>query len=445
MKLLTRLKPLIAACLLYPGTLLAQDKPATTVATDSLTLEQCVNFALENRAAVEQARIDEAIGEREIKASLSGWFPQIAATYGGNYNIKRQRQPFGDEIVEVGQKYNSSIALQATQNIFNSELLLASRASRSRRLLLGQQVTSTRINTVVEVSKAFYDVLLTQEQLRILDLNIARQEKQFNDARSRYEVGLVDKTDYQRAAITLANIRADRKRAEEGIKAGVAYLKQLMGYPVDQELKLTHNYSRMEQEVLADTTQALAYDNRIELQQLQTQRQLLRLNTAYTRTGFLPTVSAFGNYNLLYFNNNLSDLYNQSYPTSAVGLQVSLPIFQGTRRWQNVKIAQLEEDRLDVEIENTRRVLNTEYQTALANYKSDCTEWRTLQNNLKMAEEVYEIIRLQYNEGVKAYVELVVAETELRSTQINYYNALYNLLSSKLDLQRALGNIDTNR
>lgn len=440
---LTKFKLLLIVCLLAPGALLAQSKPAP--ATDSLTLEQVVNYALENRAAVEQALIDEAIGEREIRASLSGWFPQISANLGGTFNIKRQQQPFGDQIMTIGQRYNSNLSLQATQNIFDSNLLLASRAARSRRVLLDQQITDTRITTVVEVSKAFFDVLLTQEQLRILDLNIVRQEKQYNDARSRYEVGLVDKTDYQRAAITLANIRADRKRAQEGIKAGIAYLKQLMGYPVDAELKLAYDYSRMELAVQVDTTQLLAYENRIELQQLQTQRELLRLNTAYNRWSFLPTVSAFGNYNLLYFNNDIASLYNQHYPTSGVGLQVSLPIFQGTRRWQNVKIAQLEEERLDVEIENTRRVLNTQYQTALANYKSDHEEWRTLQNNLKMAEEVYEIIKLQYDEGVKAYVDLVVAETELRTTQLNYYNSLYNVLSSKLDLQRALGNIDINR
>lgn len=442
MKLIKRLKPLLTGCLLFPTVLLAQT--GTPAATDSLTLEQCVEFALENRAAVEQAEINEAIGEREIKSRLAGWFPQVNARFNGAHNIKLQQQPFGDEIRTIGQKYNSNIALEATQTLFNSDLLLASKAARYTRQQLDQQLTDVKINTVVDVSKAFYDVLLTQEQLRILDVNLVRQEKQFNDAKSRYEVGLVDKTDYQRAAITLANIRSDRKRAAEGIKARVAYLKQLMGFPTGLDIKLAYDYNVMEQVVLIDTTEVIAFENRIELQQLQTQRELLLLNTAYNKWNFLPTVSAFGNYNFLYFNNEFSNLYNQSYPTSAVGLQVSLPLFQGNRRMQNIKIAQLQEDRLDVEIEETRRALNTEYQTALANYKSDYTEWRTLQSNLEMAQEVYDIIKLQYDEGVKAYVDLIVAESELRTTQLNYYNALYNLMASKLDYQRALGNININ-
>lgn len=443
MNIIKHFKLLLATCMLFPSVLLAQNKAVT--ATDSLTLEQCVEYALENRAAVEQALLDEEIGEREIRANLSGWLPQIAARYGGTHNIKLQQQPFGDQIITLGQKYTSNVSLEANQTLYSSELFLASRAARFNRQQLDQQITTTRINTVVQVSKAFYDILLTQEQLRILDVNLARQEKQYKDARSRYEVGLVDKTDYQRAAITLANIRSDRKRTAESINAKLAYLKQVMGFPLEQDIKLAYDYTMMEQAVLLDTTQVIAYENRIELQQLQTQRELLLLNTAYNKWSFLPTVSAFGNYNLLYFNNELSNLYNQSYPTSAVGLQVSLPIFQGNRRIQNLKIAQLQEQRLDVEIENTRKVLNTEYQTALANYKSDLLEWRTLQQNVEMAQEVYDIIKLQYDQGVKAYVDLIVAETELRTTQLNYYNSLYNLLASKLDYQRALGNIDTNR
>lgn len=443
MKFLKRLRALLLGCLLSPTLLLAQNGAAP--AEENLTLEQCVAFALKNRAAVEQALLDEAIGEREINANLSGWFPQVAARYGGTHNIKLQQQPFGDQIVTLGQKYTSNVVLEATQTLYSSELLLASKAAKFSRRQLDQQTLNTKINTVVEVSKAFYDVLLTQEQLRILEVNLQRQQKQYNDAKSRYDVGLVDKTDYQRASITLANIRSDIKRAQEGTKAKVAYLKQLMGFPIETEVQLEYDYTRMEQAVLVDTTTIIEFANRVELQQLQTQRELLRLNTAYNKWSFLPTVSAFGNYNWLYFNNELSDLYNQSYPTSAVGLQVSVPIFQGTRRVQNLRIAQLQEQRLDIEMENTRKAINTEYQSALANYKSDYTEWRTLQNNLQLAQEVYDIIKLQYDEGVKAYVDLVVAESELRATQLNYYNALYNLLASKLDYQRALGTIDINR
>jgi outer membrane protein TolC len=429
--------------MLCPTLLLAQGNLASTPKV--FTLEQCVDYALENRAAVEQAVIDEAIGDREIKSNLSGWFPQISASYGATNNLKLQQQPFGDQVITLGRKYTSNVLFEARQTLFSSNLLLASRAARFARQQLDLNTVNTKINTVVEVSKAFYDLLLTQEQIRILDENLVRQEKQYNDARSRFEVGLVDKTDYQRASITLANIRSDRNRAKEAVSAKQAYLKQLMGLPVESTIELSFDYDAMQQAVLLDTTEVVDFANRVELQQLRSQRELLSLNTSFNKWNFIPTISAFINYNSLYFNDEFANLYNNAFPTSSAGLQVSVPIFQGTRRIQSLKIARLEEERADIGIEEARKAINTEYKTALANYKSDYYEWLTLRDNMEAAQEVYDIIRLQYDEGVKAYVELIVAETDLRTTQLNYYNALYGVLASKLDYERALGNININQ
>lgn len=412
--------------------------------SSDFTLEQCIEYALESRPAVGQALIDEAIGEREINAQLSSWLPQVSAQFNATHNFKLPTTAFGDRLITIGRPNTSNLLLQANQTLYSNDVLLATRAARFRRLQLDQSTVDTKINTVVEVSKAFYDVLLTGEQLRILDENIARLEKQYRDARSRYESGLVDKTDFQRASITLANTRSDRKRTAEMVQARLAYLKQLMGYPVENELELEYEYSQMEEQILVDTTQVLELSERIEFQLLKTQEQLLDLNTSYYRWGFLPTVSGFYNYNFLFFGDNFSELYSTSFPTSAIGLGVAIPIFQGTRRIQNLRKAQLQEERLDLEAQNMAHVINTQYQTALANYKSDLYEWQTLQNNVEVAEEVYNIIKLQYDEGIKTYLELIVAETDLRAAQLNYYNALYQLMSSKLDLEKALGNIEVN-
>jgi len=121
-----------------------------------------------------------------------------------------------------------------------------------------------------------------------------------------------------------------------------------------------------------------------------------------------------------------------------------MPIFQGTRRTQNLRRAQLLDRRLDLDIVNTKNVISTEYETALANYKSDLNEWLTTRENVALAQDVYRVIKLQYDEGIKTYLEVITAETDLRTTQLNYFNALYRVLASKLDLQRAQGTVETN-
>jgi outer membrane protein TolC len=85
--------------------------------------------------------------------------------------------------------------------------------------------------------------------------------------------------------------------------------------------------------------------------------------------------------------------------------------------------------------------VNAQYADALAGYKSNLTSYLTQKENVSLAKEVYDIINLQYQSGVKTFIEVIVAETELRATQILYLNNLYQLLSSKIDVQQALGQI----
>ena len=434
-------------CLFAPSLLSAQVK--TENPTGGLTLEQCIEYALKNQPAIQQARLDEEIGEREINIGLSAWMPQLTAQYNFQHFLKMPVTFFPNDAGvptprTIGVANTSTLQLQANQTIYNNDVLLASRAARFVRLQNDQNTQNVKISTVVNVSKAFYDILLTQEQLRILDEAIIRQEKQQKDALAQYENGIVDKTDYQRATISLSNTRSDRKRTQESILAKHAFLKQLLGYQPETSLELAFERNKMEQSILVDTTEALTYANRIEFQQLQTQKQLQNLNVAYYRWGFLPTVSAFVNYNIVNQNNSFSEVFNQTFPNSLTGLSVGLPIFQGTRRIQNLRRAQLLDQRLDMDITDLKNGINTEFQQALANYKSDLNEWNTTKGNVAVAEDVYRIIKLQYNEGIKTYLDVITAETDLRATQLNYYNALYRLLASKLDLQRAQGTINVN-
>jgi outer membrane protein TolC len=81
----------------------------------------------------------------------------------------------------------------------------------------------------------------------------------------------------------------------------------------------------------------------------------------------------------------------------------------------------------------------------MALYKSNLNDWKVATENVTLSEEVYATIKLQYDEGIKTYLDLMVAETDLRSAQLNQLNTILNVLSSKLDVMQSLGTINTNR
>jgi len=167
-------------------------------------------------------------------------------------------------------------------------------------------------------------------------------------------------------------------------------------------------------------------------------------NLRYQRWSFLPSVSANGAYNLNYLNNSFSKLYTTSYPQSYAGLTLSFPIFQGGKRRYDIRAAEWQLKQTDLQLDRFQQTATAEYSNALAQYKASLASYRVLSENVEMAQEVYDVIQLQYRAGVKTYLEVVTAETDLRTAQINYYNALYQVLSAKIDVLKSQGEININ-
>jgi outer membrane protein len=408
-----------------------------SVLTDA-TLEECVHYALQHQPDVNKSLIDEEIVNAEIKSRVADWYPQVSFDYSLQHYFKVPRISGGTATL-LGTKNNSTGYFSLNQNIFNPDVLLASKTAGNVRTQAKQITENNKIYVAVNVSKAFYNVLLARQQIDLVNQDIARLDRSVKDAYNQYKAGIVDKTDYKRAQISLNNAMAEKKQYEEAITANYATLKLLMGYPQNASINLVYDSLKLKNDIYIDTLEQVNYANRIEYKILQTQQSLLQANLKYYKWSFIPTLSAFGNYNLVYANNDFSKLYSETYPNSSVGLTLSFPIFQGGKRNWNIKGANLELNRLQYNFISLRDSIQTQYTQALANYKSSLNDYYVQHDNLDLASDVYNTINLQYKAGVKTYLEVIIAESDLRASQVNYLNALYRVLSSKLDVQQALG------
>ncbi|MES1220015.1 MAG: TolC family protein [Bacteroidota bacterium] len=405
------------------------------------TLDKVVHYALKRQPAIKQSLIDEEITESRIKSKLADWYPQVNFNYLFQHNFRVQTTVIGGNTVKLGVDNTSAFQFTASQSIFNRDVLLANRTKGDVRYLSKKQTENTKIDVVANVSKAFYDVLATEQQIKVAAENIIRLERSIKDARARYDAGIVDKTDYKRATIALNNVKASKKGFEDMLRAKMEYLKALMNYPSGGPMEIVYDSAALEKEISLDTLQNIDYSKRTEYQLLQTQRKLQEANVKYNKWSYIPSLSANGAYNLNYLNNDFGKLYSQSFPNSYAGLTLSFPIFQGGKRKFEIRQAEWELKRSDLDIVNLENSINAEYSAALANYKASLSEYLSIKENVVLAQEVYDIINLQYNSGIKTYLEVITAETDLRTAQINYFNALYQVLSSKIDVQKSLGQI----
>jgi outer membrane protein TolC len=125
-------------------------------------------------------------------------------------------------------------------------------------------------------------------------------------------------------------------------------------------------------------------------------------------------------------------------------LKIALPLFKGMNRLQNLSKAKLQYQRLQLGEDYLKGAINSEYTQALAGYKSNLNELKVAKNNILVAKDIFNTVKLQYDKGVKAYLEVIVSETDLRTAELNYLNILFQVLTSKMDLEKASGDIKIN-
>ena len=431
---------IVLSALTYAQTVGAVGKVRDTTfkSTDTvLTLGQCINYAMVHQPALNRSSINIDITKANNAVNLSGMLPQVSAS--GNLIHYLQQTSYNGAATPVANTFIPQLAV--SQSIFNPSLLYLKR-SAPLYVTQAQQVTdSTKIFLVTSVTKSFYNLLLTLEQITVLREDTARLGKNVVDTYHQYKAGIVDETDYDEATISLNNAKAQLKQTKESVVPQYATLKQLIGFPPEKQFNVDFDTLQMARDINIDTTQQLQYQKRIEYQQLNTQKSLQHQLVGYYKTSYLPTLSAFFDYNLEFENNRLASLFNSTYPSSLVGLSVSIPIFTGFSRTNNLRKARLEEKIIDWDQTDLKGQIDKEYTAALANYKSNRYNLLVLKNNVDLASRVYFIVTLQYKQGVIPFLNVITAESNLITSKISYLNALFQVLSSKIDLEKSMGNI----
>jgi len=425
----------------------AQNKTAADT-TQFLTIDQCIVYAMQHQPAILQTGIEMAIVRKTNAINLSGWLPQVNLSANVIHYEElpttfslNSLNPEGPLIKGHPGVINTVIPqISATQVLFSPDVLYAAKSAHLYVQQAQQSNDSTKINLIANVSITFYNLLLTLEQMNVLKEDTARLAKNLRDTYHQYVGGIVDKTDYKEAAISLNNSKAQLKQARENVRPQYAVLKQLMGYPPDKEFSVSFDTVQMMKQIVVDTSQQLQYEKRIEFQELQTAKGLQLENIRYYKSQYLPTVSAFYNYYYEYESNTSSNLFSQAYPYSYLGASINLPLFTGFRRQESIERAKLQGQLIDISEVNLKSRIYSEYTSALASYKSNLYDLSLLRENESMAKDVYGLVSLQYKQGIVAYLNVITAESNLISSEMSYLNALFQVLQSKVNLEKAMGN-----
>jgi outer membrane protein TolC len=440
------LYPLIfCLCWLLPAK--AQQKDTTA----NFSLKEAILFAQLNQANVLNAQIDEQIAKNKVKQTTGIGLPQVNATanFQDFVTIPTSIIPGeffgrpGEKIpVQFGVRYSSSVGLEASQLLFDGSYLVGLQASKTFKELSTKNTSRNKIETAVAVTKAYYSVLVNNEQLSLLDANLARLQKSLNDVEQMFKNGFVEKIDVDRLKVLNNNLLTERENVVRLLALNVNLLKFQMGMTIGSKLSLTDKISNTDLEKNQVINDHTAHNKRIEYSLLQTQQKLNELDVKRYKSMFLPSLGAFAATSSNFQNDRFGTLFNQTFPTTVVGLRLSVPIISGGQKLYQLRNAKLEVLKTQNNLTNLQNGIDLEVSAAQTNFLNGQQSLENQKRNMELAKEVLRVTKVKYEQGVGSSLEVTSAETALKEAQNNYITALYDLLISKVNLDKALGNIN---
>ncbi len=418
----------------------------------NFTLQDCINYAYEHQDSVLNANLDIKSADYKVRETTGIGLPQISGSASFQDYVKIPvtlipGQFFGGAPgtfipVQFGVKYQSGLGLNLSQKIFDASYLVGLKASKTYKELSTRSYTRSKIEANVNVTKAYYQVLVSIEQIKLLDANISQLKHQLDETTAENKQGTAERIDVQRTQVQYNNLVTNRENSVQLLVLSYQMLKFQMGMPVNAELVLTDKLENIQLTDKEDaTTDTTFYHKRIEYALLETQKKLNELDVANKKAASYPSLVLNGNYTSSYQNNSFGDLYSTNFPSSYFGLTLSVPIFSGGQRVNQIRQSKINVLKSQNDLENAKNGFLLQANSAHINYVDSLRSLDNQKQNQQLAQEVLRVTKIKYQQGVGSNLEVTQAQTDLETADNNYIQALYNVLVGKVDLDKAYGRI----
>ncbi|MBS0028818.1 TolC family protein [Chitinophaga sp. 22321] len=413
-------------------------------------LVNCIQYGLTHQNDVVNARLDVKFSQEQIKEATGKFLPHVNVNGSLVDNLKLQTSLIPDLTnpssgvkipVQFGTKWNSSVTGQVDQAIFNSDYFLGLKASKVYGGLSEKAYKRTEIDTKVAITKAYYAVLASEENIRLAKANMTQLSKTLSDTKARYDVGVAERVDVDRIQVSYNNIVTDIETQIRVLVYTMQLLKFQMGMPQETKLTLTETVQDLNLDAFIADTVDYQVQDRIEYSIQTTQIALNELSLKSKKLGYLPTLNAYVNYGFNYFASTFGDLYKTGYGASALGLSLSWPIFTGTERLHQIRENQITLEKSKNDLDYLTQQIKVEVAKSSTDYLNNKSKFVTQKTNMGLTQGIYDRIVLKFGQGVASSLDVTSAENDLQQAQVNYVQALLNTLISKTDLDKAMGKI----
>jgi outer membrane protein TolC len=411
-----------------------------------LTLDKAIDMALKNNRNLQLAKYDQQVAQKAKWEAITGFLPRanFESTWMDNLKLNTVLLPgvmFGKPPgtyipVQFGQEYQWSWAIKTQQVIFSAPLLIANSLASESQKMSDLSYEKTENDVVATVKSLFVAATAFTRSLNILDSNIQNLQYVRERTQAMYNLGMLQSTDVDQIDITITNLLNARHSLERNYELMLNMIRFNLGLDTTQKLVIK---AQLEDLINEDYVQKLLMttfqpESTPELQLLKTQENMMKIALNKEKMDMLPTLAAFYNYTKTGQGNEMRDL--KWFPSSVLGLTVSVPLFAGSQNYVQIQKAKIQYEKAVYQTQTIQEQLLIQEKQLKYNLKNAYDNYLLQKKNIHVAYKVYKNVENKYLQGVVSSLDLTQANSNYLSAQNNYISSCNELISAITNLEK---------
>ncbi|MDE6139911.1 MAG: TolC family protein [Alistipes sp.] len=435
---------------------------STAGAQLTLTLDEALEMALSENPTMKVADLEIERYDYVRKQTLANLYPQIDAS--GQYTRSIVKQEMAK-----GLSFGADNTLTATGNIslalFVPSVYRQLKMNKTEMASAVESARNSRIELVADVRTAFYNILLAEQSLSVLQESVITTQRVVDNTEVQFRNGVASEYDYITAKVQLSNLKPSVMQAENAVELSKLQLKMYLSIPEDIEIEVKGSLDDMRTEVLLGSDNlSTDISHNSSLRTLDLQRELLEHQVKLIQTQRMPTVAAFGS--AVYTGNDMerlnfggmmgggadtpeggtaeavaqasSNSFWWQHPIN-VGLQISIPIFSGFAKTNQVRSVRNQIRQIDLQRSYAEEGVSLQIRQSINNLLTARETMLANEQTVEQAQKAYDISYTRYGAGAGTILELNSAQLQLTQAQLNYSQSIYDYLSSKAEYDKVAG------
>ena len=431
---------LLAVAVLYAGGYVRAQETKDTL---TLTLDRALEIALSDNPTIKVAEEEIALKKVTHKETWQNLLPQASIDGTWNHTISAAQMNLGGQSFKMGMDNSNTVSgvLNISLLIFAPSVYKAMSMTKTDIELAVEKSRASKLDLVNQVTKGYYQLMLTQDSYDVLQKSYKLAEDNYNIVNAKYQQGAVSEFDKISAEVQMRSIKPNVISAGNAVTLSKLQLKVLMGVTADVDIEIADNLGNYETELFANELNqpAANLNNNTTMKQLDLNRKMLNQNIKSLRTNFMPTLGM--NYSYQY-----QSLYNEDWNildynwsgSSALMFTLSIPLYKASNftklKSNRIQIRQLEQNRLD-----TERKLNMQITSYQNNMAASSEQVVSNRENVMQAQKAVQIAGKRYEVGKGTVLELNTSQVQLTEAELTYNQSIYDYLVAKADLDQVLG------